>query len=263
DGIRSSIAPARFISSRTTFSTLRRTRSPSGDQVYRPEASRRIMPARSISLWLAISASAGISLTVARWNWLRRMRVDPAWGKTPIIAVRLLWKPPGSVNAGFAPARLKGGRMATKRNSFRLAILLVLRFVRSDLLLALGIVERGRFSVLLHHHRGVALEHLQIRLQGVAKRLAVGGRIGDRLAGSRCGLCPGGHRRWCLGGLHWRRGGFDRFHLFEIDAGGRRSLRVMHGAMAVGPFVDLGHGQRRQQHQRHGDQRTLHGVPLG
>jgi hypothetical protein len=53
--------------------------------------------------------------------------------------------------------------MATKRNSFRLAILLVLRFVRGDLLPALGIVERRRFAVLLHHHRTVAPEQLQVR----------------------------------------------------------------------------------------------------
>src|SRR5690349_12018098 len=38
-----------------------------------PEPSLRIMPARSISLWLAISASLGASRVVARWNRDRRM----------------------------------------------------------------------------------------------------------------------------------------------------------------------------------------------
>ncbi|MNG37721.1 hypothetical protein D3C84_1251550 [compost metagenome] len=48
-GISTSRAPAAFISSRTTASTLRITRKPIGSQVYRPEASLRIMPARSMS----------------------------------------------------------------------------------------------------------------------------------------------------------------------------------------------------------------------
>src|SRR5690606_30189093 len=52
---------------------LRSTRSPSGDQVYSPAASLRSMPALSISLWLAISASAGVSFSVCRWNCDRRM----------------------------------------------------------------------------------------------------------------------------------------------------------------------------------------------
>ena len=68
-----SMAPARSISSRTTASTLRSTRRPSGDQVYRPAASLRIMPARSISRWLASSASAGVSLVVCRWKRDRRI----------------------------------------------------------------------------------------------------------------------------------------------------------------------------------------------
>ena len=58
-------APARFISSRTTVSTRRSTLSPSGIHEYNPLASLRIRPARSISLWLASSASWGASLRVA------------------------------------------------------------------------------------------------------------------------------------------------------------------------------------------------------
>src|SRR5690606_3656035 len=38
-----------------------------------PAASLRIMPALSISRWLASSASAGVSLTVWRWNCDRRI----------------------------------------------------------------------------------------------------------------------------------------------------------------------------------------------
>src|SRR3546814_9423425 len=72
-GIRSSIAPARSIASRTIASTLRSTRRPSGDQGYWPAAGRRSMPALSISRWLAISASAGVSFSVCRWNCDRRM----------------------------------------------------------------------------------------------------------------------------------------------------------------------------------------------
>ena len=61
-GITISSAPARFISSRITRSTLRSTRRPMGSQVYSPPARRRIRPARSMSRWLTISASAGTSL---------------------------------------------------------------------------------------------------------------------------------------------------------------------------------------------------------
>src|SRR5699024_7508520 len=54
-------------------STRRSTRRPSGDQVYRPAPSLRIMPARSMSWWLTISASAGISRVVVRAKADRRM----------------------------------------------------------------------------------------------------------------------------------------------------------------------------------------------
>src|SRR5690606_28835154 len=68
-----SIAPALFISSRTMFSTFFRTRTPVGSQVYNPEASLRIIPARSISWWLITSASAGVSFRVESRYWLVRM----------------------------------------------------------------------------------------------------------------------------------------------------------------------------------------------
>jgi hypothetical protein len=58
------MAPAASISSRTTRSTRRNTRKPSGIQVYSPDPSRLIRPARSISLWLISSASEGASLVV-------------------------------------------------------------------------------------------------------------------------------------------------------------------------------------------------------
>ena len=48
-GMDTSMAPERSISSRTIWETLWRTRRPSGSQVYKPLASFRIMPARSMS----------------------------------------------------------------------------------------------------------------------------------------------------------------------------------------------------------------------
>ncbi|MCW8923209.1 MAG: hypothetical protein OQK69_06215 [Gammaproteobacteria bacterium] len=57
------------------FSTLRRTRTPSGSQLYNPEASRRIRPARNISWWLLISASAGVSFTVLIGNLDKYMEI--------------------------------------------------------------------------------------------------------------------------------------------------------------------------------------------
>ena len=74
DGISSSSAPIAFISSRTIASTLRTTRRPIGIHVKIPDVSRRIMPVRSISLWLTISASEGSSLSVFRFSALTFMR---------------------------------------------------------------------------------------------------------------------------------------------------------------------------------------------
>jgi hypothetical protein len=59
-------------------STLCNTRRPVGNQVYRPEASLRIIPARSISWWLITSASFGVSLSVESKYWLVRM-LDPSF----------------------------------------------------------------------------------------------------------------------------------------------------------------------------------------
>src|ERR1043165_8003181 len=72
-GIRTSSAPARSISSRTMFSTLRMVRRPRGIQVYRPAASLRMRPARSMSWWLTTSASAGVSLVVLTGYWDQRI----------------------------------------------------------------------------------------------------------------------------------------------------------------------------------------------
>src|SRR3954464_12584129 len=54
------------ISSRTTRSTLRKTRKPSGSQVNPPGAARRMYPPRTSSRWLGTSASAGSSRRVRR-----------------------------------------------------------------------------------------------------------------------------------------------------------------------------------------------------
>ncbi|MNK46967.1 hypothetical protein D3C87_657630 [compost metagenome] len=70
------MAPALFISSRTMFSIFFSTRRPVGSQAYMPEASLRIIPARSISWWLMTSASEGVSLRVESRYWLVRIAVD-------------------------------------------------------------------------------------------------------------------------------------------------------------------------------------------
>ncbi len=57
-------APLLFISWRTMFITFCRHLKPSGRYVYVPLATRRMSPARIISLWLVVSASDGTSLTV-------------------------------------------------------------------------------------------------------------------------------------------------------------------------------------------------------
>src|SRR5690349_21240457 len=67
-GNRISCPPIAFISSRTTRSMLRSTRSPSGSQLYSPGATGRTYPARTSSLWLGTSASAGSSRRVRRNN---------------------------------------------------------------------------------------------------------------------------------------------------------------------------------------------------
>ena len=72
-GIRTSMAPDLFISSRTMLATLFSTRRPVGSQVYIPAASLRIIPARSISWWLMTSASAGVSFCVDNKYWLVRI----------------------------------------------------------------------------------------------------------------------------------------------------------------------------------------------
>ena len=59
-------------------STLRSTRKPIGIQVYKPDALAVISPARSMSLWLASTASAGASLRVEMKNWLAFMGVSCA-----------------------------------------------------------------------------------------------------------------------------------------------------------------------------------------
>ena len=74
-GIDTSMAPARSISSRMTCSTLRRTRRPTGRNVYRPPVSLRTRPARSRSWCDTISASDGVSLSVGMKVWDQSMDV--------------------------------------------------------------------------------------------------------------------------------------------------------------------------------------------
>ncbi|MCY1465320.1 hypothetical protein D9M71_834500 [compost metagenome] len=68
-----SIAPERFISSRTIASTFLSTRVPIGSHVYKPDANLRIIPARNMSWCEITSASFGVSLNVANKKRLARM----------------------------------------------------------------------------------------------------------------------------------------------------------------------------------------------
>ena len=76
------------------------------------------------------------------------------------------------------PAPLTGGLL-------RLAILLVLGLGRTCLFLALTVIERGGFTVLLHHDWATALQGGEIGFQGFAERMAVFRGIGYRCR--RCG----------------------------------------------------------------------------
>src|SRR5581483_1205240 len=65
-GANHSCAPIASSSSRMICSTLRCTRQPSGVKVQRPADNWRMKPARTSSLWLTASASAGASRSVGR-----------------------------------------------------------------------------------------------------------------------------------------------------------------------------------------------------
>src|SRR3990172_7920266 len=69
-----------------------------------PAASLRIMPARSISWWLTVSASAGVSRTVASRNFEVRMYCYLACGK----------------NRASIPARARGRPAAPELLLFRI-----------------------------------------------------------------------------------------------------------------------------------------------
>ena len=65
-GIRTSWAPALFISSLTMASTFLTALSPIGRRLYTPAATFLIIPALIMSFWLMTSASEGDSLSVGR-----------------------------------------------------------------------------------------------------------------------------------------------------------------------------------------------------
>ena len=65
-GANHSCAPIASISSRMICSTFRCTRHPSGVNDQRPADTCRMKPARTSSLWLTASASAGASRRVGR-----------------------------------------------------------------------------------------------------------------------------------------------------------------------------------------------------
>src|SRR4051794_31490259 len=91
-------APAASISSRTIASTRALTLSPRGSQAKIPGAWRRMYPARTSSLWLRNSASAGSSRRVRRNRRLIRVTTadesteralrasgEPAVGSVPLV----------------------------------------------------------------------------------------------------------------------------------------------------------------------------------
>src|SRR5687767_1569418 len=76
-GSNTSAPPIRFISSRTMLVALCRLRKPRGRKSYAPAVNWRISPARSMSWWLTIWASAGVSFWVGMSVWLQRIEGFP------------------------------------------------------------------------------------------------------------------------------------------------------------------------------------------
>src|SRR5690625_79382 len=222
DGISISMAPAAFISSRTMASTLRKTRSPSGDQVYRPAARRRIIPARSIRRWLATSASAGVSRVVWRWNRDRRI----VRGRTG--QGRALCHAPPLVQRGPDASAAAGGLLAIGpfRGAGQLQLVGALVFSQ---------FARVALAIVLVH-RSVAQQDLDVAAGRRALRVFPG--IGRR-------------RRGCRSRLGLRAGpGAGNAAGLVLRAGGRGIFRVVGHAPRVGPLVNLAgacaHGGRGQ-----------------
>src|SRR4051794_16805009 len=83
-GANHSCEPIASISSRMICSTLRCTRQPSGVNDHRPALTCRMNPARTSSLWLTASASAGASRSVGRYSCEARA-IEP---RAIIVGVR-------------------------------------------------------------------------------------------------------------------------------------------------------------------------------
>src|SRR6185437_14366363 len=133
-----------------------------------PDANLRIMPARSINLWLTISASAGASRVVARWNFDRRIGV-PSGVKTP------------NCNGGRRFSRYVEGvrRCADGSSALRRAILRMLRLRGCELRFARVVAHYFLLAVAAAgDHRLLALQQVDVRSQLLAQLDAVGRRVG-------------------------------------------------------------------------------------
>src|SRR5207253_4839959 len=104
-GMSISWPPIASISSRTICSTLRWTRHPAGRNVHRPEASWRIMPARTSSLCDSASASAGGSFTVGRKYELRRVTGSAYWSGPRSPGAPRRWARPSDAGEAAALGR--------------------------------------------------------------------------------------------------------------------------------------------------------------
>src|SRR5690348_16345712 len=172
-----------------------------------PAASLRTMPARSISLWLAISASLGASRVVARWNRDRRME-----------AFRVVER---GIVAECPLFPLEENRL--------LAVLLLLRARGRQFLPALHVTHvLLRSAGIAGSERLVAVEHADVAGEIFAQLGAIGGRIGNLGGRGRCRLRCGlrrfrggsggrGARRRCRRGGYRCRGIAVYLHPLVLD----------------------------------------------
>src|SRR6185312_9964090 len=116
-----------------------------------PDANLRIMPARSINLWLTISASAGASRVVARWNFDRRIGV-PSGVKTP------------NCNGGRRFSRYTEGvrRSADGSGALRRAVLRLLCLRGRELRFARAVAHHLLLAIAAGDHRLLALQQVDV-----------------------------------------------------------------------------------------------------
>src|SRR5580765_750990 len=195
------------------------------------------MPARSISRWLAISASEGTSLTVARWNWDRRMRIRK--GSTGPAIVAALHK---AAKRGSHPVPASAGFLAIHRDcALRRGEPLGALFVRKRLA-ARGVGERP-----------VALQQLERGPFLIADALALVLPLDRRNRHGAVAGSPLGRFGRRIGGRAFRAGEAHALRCLSILAG--RRVGVVDDALVVGPLVQLRRrsGRAGEQHGNGGD----------